>query len=335
MTTNRLLEPERWTDRRSRGASVEDLLGAALRGARAATAPSEALLARLEVGLSVDAPVSFEVGRWRAAVVVLAALLAIGGTVGAARGPLRVWAVRHGLLMGGSRSVAPSLPVSAARARAPSAASTAPSPVEVLAVAPPPVEPAPTETRPIAPALRAPRAPVHEDVVDPAAEEARILQGAFHRLRTEAAGAEAALAAIDEYDRRFPAGLLRTEARLARVEALLALGRRSDALSQLDAWDAAGAGLTRGARLARGELRADTGRCAEAAEDFAIVLAASADDGLGGRAAYGRASCALRAGDEAAAREALTRYLEGHPDGPHAAEAREVLARLGARSPSP
>jgi hypothetical protein len=147
----------------------------------------------------------------------------------------------------------------------------------------------------------------------------------------------AALAALDDYDRRFPAGLLRAEARLARVDALLRLSRRSEALALLDDWDERGLSLTRSARTTRGELRAAAGRCVEADADFSAVLAAAGatGDALAGSALYGRASCALRAGDEAAASAALTRYLAEHADGPHAIQVREALARLGGRGSPP
>jgi hypothetical protein len=167
----------------------------------------------------------------------------------------------------------------------------------------------------------------------PAAEEAAILREVFHGLRTGSAPAEAALAALDDYDRRFPSGLLRVEARVARVEALLALARRAEALALLDVWEAGGP--PRRLRVARGELRAEAGRCADAMEDFDGALGIARADELGARALYGRASCALRTGDDAAAAAALASYLEVQPDGAHAAEARVALARLAARATPP
>jgi hypothetical protein len=186
---------------------------------------------------------------------------------------------------------------------------------------------------PIVPAATAPPAAVESPLAaeSPAAEEARLLEGVFHALRSETNAADRALAMLDEHDRRFPAGLMRAEAALARVEALLALGRRAEALALLDA---AGA-LPRGSRVARGELRAEAGRCGEAIADFDGVLATSSGDERGARALYGLASCALRAGDEDGATAALRRYLDGHPDGARAVEARAALAKLLARRPAP
>jgi hypothetical protein len=183
------------------------------------------------------------------------------------------------------------------------------------------------------PAVQAGPPPVSQVVVEsPAAEEARLLNAAFHALRAESRAASA-LAALDDYERRFPVGLLRREARLARVEALLALREGAAALAVLDPLDADGTALPRSARLARGELRAEAGRCAEAVPDLDAVLASADVDDAGGRALHGLAACALRTGDAAAAVTALTRYIDVHPTGPRAAEAREALSRLGSRAP--
>src|SRR5438128_2089668 len=95
MTTKHLPEPERWTDRVP-GTSAESMLGGALRGTRAATAPSESLLARVDAGLSLRGPSGLGAPRWRVAAATFFVLLALAGTVGASRGPLRVWAAQHG-----------------------------------------------------------------------------------------------------------------------------------------------------------------------------------------------------------------------------------------------
>jgi hypothetical protein len=331
-------EPERWTERSPAGVSIEDAMGAALRVARAAVSPSEALLSRVDLGFSLHGPARRAAFRWRLALAALVVLLAAAETVGATHGSLRAWASRHGL-------VAPSVPSPASRPAAQrkshasvAAPDLAPAPSATPDVVPVAAPPAPSivvaepeaSRRPAIQPARTTRAPVDDEAPVPAAEEARLLQLVFHELRSETSAADIALTTLDDYDRRFPSGLLRGEARLARVEALLALGRRAEALAVLEAWREGGVALTRRARVTRGELRGDVGRCADADGDFAAVLTTSPDDEWAGRALYGRASCALRSGDGATATAALTRYLAAHPDGPHASEARDALARLGA-----
>jgi hypothetical protein len=338
MTTTRTSEPERWTDRSDGPGTVEDVLGDALRGARAVTTPSDAFCARIEAGLRWREPVVVR-SRWRVAAVAAVALLAVGGSVGAARGPLRAWATRHAFL---APEPAKETPETKHAARAVEARVPEPQPEPI--VAPPALmdalvaEAAPLpempRARPAVGPVAAPPTPESAVVESPAAEEARLLNAAFHALRAESR-ADAALAALDDYERRFPSGLLGREARLARVEALLALGERARALAVLDPLDADGAALPRAARVARGELRVEAGRCAEAAPDFAAALASSDEGDAGARALHGLASCALRTGDAPAAVAALTRYLEVHPSGAHAAEAREALARLSAGSRAP
>jgi hypothetical protein len=291
--------------------------------------------------------------RWRAAALAFGVLLVVGGSVGAARGSLRAWAARHGFVASEASPVETERPRSLPAHRiAPPVApspSLAPEPIAIQALpaaapprtialasatkrlrssAPLSTSPVPLEEARVEPPV-AVEAPL--PAASPAAEEARLLEGVFHALRSETDGAARALAALDDHDRRFPAGLMRAEAALARVEALLALGRRAEALALLDAPEA-GTSLPRSARLARGELRAEAGRCSDAAGDFAVVLRGPGDD-LSARALYGRASCALRSGDDASAAAALSAYLERQPDGPHAAEARTALARLRALTP--
>jgi hypothetical protein len=370
MTTTHFPEPERWTDRLAGGASAEDRLGAVLRGARLVTAPAEALLARVDAGFVLDDARVVGGFRWRFALAAVVVVLAGGGTVGAARGPLRVWAERHGLVVPAApspaarevrpaprrtaaRAVAPSLVVEPPGTVAPSLAAEPPGTVAPsLAVEPPgTVAPSLVVEPPVAavalvdepaaaraplaraPSSRAPHPALAAATESPAAEEAAILRDVFHDLRAGVTPADRTLAALDDYDRRFPSGLLRAEARVARVEALLALGRRADGLALLDGWKAGD--LPRRLRVARGELRAEAGRCADAATDFDVAVGIARDDELGGRALYGRASCALRTGDDAAAAAALAAYLDAQPDGPHTAEARRALERLAARSAPP
>jgi hypothetical protein len=162
--------------------------------------------------------------------------------------------------------------------------------------------------------------------------EAALMARAFRSLRGEHDPA-GALSLLDTHASRFPAGRLAAEASLARVEALLALGRRGEALAVLDR-DAGGRGLVAGSAagergreraLLRGELRAEAGRCTEAIADFAAADH-DAPAEIVARALWGRAACRARVGDEAAARRDLARYLIAFPAGPSAHKARRWLA---------
>jgi TolA-binding protein len=169
----------------------------------------------------------------------------------------------------------------------------------------------------------------HEARPEPVASgpsEARLMADALGRLRADG-DAAGALALLEECQRRFPNGALATEARVATAEALLSLGRRSEALRVLDRL-----GVERwphGAELAvtRGELRVAAGRHKEAIQDFS----ACADGGsacrgdLAERALFGRAGSRAKLGDETGAREDLSTYVRAFPHGRFAAAARAAL----------
>jgi hypothetical protein len=103
-----------------------------------------------------------------------------------------------------------------------------------------------------------------------------------------------ALADIDRYLRRFPAGTLRPEAQLLRVDALLLLHRSSAALAALDELDLDDNRRGLELRLVRGELRAQTD-CRAALPDFDAVIRAAPDADLSQRARRDRADCLRRA----------------------------------------
>lgn len=122
------------------------------------------------------------------------------------------------------------------------------------------------------------------------AEELALFERAT-KLQQRPQDAELAIAALREYRRRFPAGVLRNEADLALARALLASGRPEEALAVLD--DIPTQPGLRGRELGalRGELRARAGRCTEAIEDFDAVMAAGTGDAVETRASAGRAQC--------------------------------------------
>jgi tetratricopeptide (TPR) repeat protein len=134
----------------------------------------------------------------------------------------------------------------------------------------------------------------------------------------------AALAEIDDYLSSFPRGALRPEAKLARVDALLMLGRRQAALDALDQIDLDTNRRSLELRLVRGELRAQSD-CREARRDFDEVVMAAPSADLLERALRGRAACNRRVGDAAAARRDFEVYLRRFPTGRFAAEARALL----------
>ncbi len=165
---------------------------------------------------------------------------------------------------------------------------------------------------------------------DPAPEpapdsEARLVSAALAHLHGDRDGASA-LVLLAEHRRRFPSGALALEARVAEVQALLLLGRRSQALEILDHLPVSR--LPRGAELAvlRAELRAEAQRCREALADFDVCT-----DSTGcrpeaqERALYGRASCRGSLGQNGAARGDLERYLERFPHGRFAGAAARAL----------
>ena len=207
---------------------------------------------------------------------------------------------------------------------------------------PPPARPAqpssslssPSSSVPVAPAIATAAAPTRsrDDSAAPPGETRRLAQ-AFHALRVDG-DAAAALEALDQYAQRFPNGTLAPEARVARVEALLALGRTGDALPLLLAMRDRDTGLTRDVQITRAELLAEKDRCAEAMADFDDLVRADVRDVVGERALYGRAACHLRAGRTAAARQDLDRYLSVYPGGRFAGAARRAAGDLGTLSPS-
>jgi tetratricopeptide (TPR) repeat protein len=119
------------------------------------------------------------------------------------------------------------------------------------------------------------------------------------------------------------------EAVATRIDALVALGRKQEALHLLDRVSPASLPRRAERQLQRGELRASQGRWREAREDFSVVLLPGAGGAVAERALYGRALCASQLGDHDAARNDLLRYLERFPRGRFAPAA---LAALDLRS---
>jgi hypothetical protein len=207
---------------------------------------------------------------------------------------------------------------------------------------PPAEAPVPEDVRPAPPVLpaRATAAPhglrargriaATADAAPRAADAASALSGetpllgeALARLRQQH-DARSALATLDQYRARYPEGVLRHEADRARVDALLLLGRNTEALAELSALSLRPVGRDQELQLIRGELSAVTD-CARAAGDFDRILSAQAPTSLVERALQGRAACRLRLGDKAGARQDMSEYLRRFPEGRFAPEARRTL----------
>jgi hypothetical protein len=168
----------------------------------------------------------------------------------------------------------------------------------------------------------APRAAPSES---PIVAESRLLADALTLLRQRREPARA-LSALDEYERRFPKGTLAPEAAAARIDALLALGRRGEALDRLERLAIEGLPRAAELRVLRGELRAGHGELVGAASDFSAVLGMpGAPSSVVERALYGRGSSRARLGDTAGARADLQGYLKRFPRGQFAGPAGRAI----------
>jgi hypothetical protein len=156
------------------------------------------------------------------------------------------------------------------------------------------------------------------------AEETRLFRAALARLRI-AGDPHGALALLDGYAAAFPHGSYAAEASVARVDALLAAGRRADALAALRALSLAALPRRVELTVMRAELAAAAGDCAGARADFDGALAERLPPKLEERALYGRLQCRDRAGDRAGARADLDRLLARFPRGNLAQSARAAL----------
>jgi tetratricopeptide (TPR) repeat protein len=194
----------------------------------------------------------------------------------------------------------------------------APAPAVVPAPAPSAVVSARPVERPVSsrPSAAATLPPAESEL----SRESQALERALTALRRERDAARA-LVLLERYAADFPAGVLRLEADIARVDAHLALGQRAAALGILDRLPLERAGRGLELYVVRAELYAERD-CGRALGDFDRALNASPPPALEERALFGRASCRSRLGDEPGARTDLDRYLARFPNGRFAESAR-------------
>lgn len=185
-----------------------------------------------------------------------------------------------------------------------------------------PTPPAPSEPPPSAP----------EPVVPSAIAVEQALLGQAMRMLRDGHDARTALSLLAEHGERFPKGAFHAEETMLRIEALLALGQRDEALAVLDRAPLASLPNRDEQLVVRGELRAANRRWREAKQDFDEALktsglpAASAKNrDIQERALWGRASARSRLGDQAGARADLDLYLRHFPGGRFAGPATSLL----------
>lgn len=243
----------------------------------------------------------------RSSGLILLRLVVVGAVIGMTGAAAAQWATTH--IFGGQRELV--------RPRAPVVADPplVPQPSLPRATALPEEVTLPVEVAPEPEVLNAP-APSSPSVQSSRlGQEAASLQVALSALR--AGGKERAanaLMAIDQHLRTFPGGTLELEARVARVDALLVLGRRQAAKLELAALPIENVGRNRELRLIRAELRADDD-CASALGDFQVLLDQPLPAAWQERALFGRGACLLRMGDRAGAERDFLRYLQQFPSG--------------------
>ena len=188
-----------------------------------------------------------------------------------------------------------------------------------------PLEPAVVEAAPVAPepaASAAFPAPAPSVQSSRLGQEAASLEAALSALKAGGkTNASRALQALDQHLRQFPGGALELEARGARVDALLLLGRRQEARRELSALPIENVGRKNELRLIRAELRADDD-CRAALSDFQVLVDQALPAAWAERALFGRGACLLKLGDKAGAQRDFARYLERFPDGRFATQIR-------------
>lgn len=250
---------------------------------------------------------------------MLVRLVAVGVVIGVTGAAAAQWAavhwfgMQHELATPHERSVVkapPAPPEAVDRAK--------------LAVAPTPALPEPVSESASSAALpiQAPPALPASSAGSRLGQEAASLEAALSALKAGGKGnAARALLELDQHLQKFPGGTLELEARVARVDALLVLGRRHEARRELTSLPIEQVGRKSELRLIRAELRADDD-CRAALTDFQVLVDQALPSAWAERALFGRGACLLKLGDQAAAYRDFDRYLERFPSGRFAQQIR-------------
>lgn len=254
-------------------------------------------------------------GASRGAGLVLLRLVAVGVVIGVAGAAGAQWAsvrwfgAQEPMVTKSAESAAaPAAPLPRSQSRARGPALAAPAVAE-----PPQPEPAAVA------ALPAPAASAQSSRLG---QEAASLAAALSALKAGGKdNAARALQGIDQHLQKFPRGALELEARVARVDALLVLGRRQEARRELTALPIESVGRKNELRLIRAELRADDD-CRAALSDFQVLVEQSLPGAWAERALFGRGACLLKLGDKLAAERDFARYLQQFPAGRFAGQIR-------------
>lgn len=308
----------RWSDRAAGGTLPEDRAAEMFRSAQPLAEPSAVALSRIHARIREQLAPRPRLGvraGWKVLIALLAIVAVEIGAVALVR-KLSSWA-----------EIRPAPPPA----------------LKPISVAAPESPPPPTLSTPATPApskpssvrLKAkrksdlvvrqqespPPAPADSDL----SKESQLLRAAIARLeRRDASGA---LRDLDQHRAQFPDGVLTEEASVLRVNALLAVGRRAEALLLLEHLERGG--LDRFARapelrILHAELLAEGSRCSEALPLFESSLAPNLEEPIRERALYGRASCRAAVGNHAGSREDMIRYLQLYPRGRFAHLARDA-----------
>ena len=223
-------------------------------------------------------------------------------------------------------------------ARATSIAAEAPAPHTADTPAPSPLAPNQVTAAPPEPAAGSnagsTRMAAPPPFAAPPETEAHLLAQALSSLR-QGKDPRAALATLDRYARLFPRGVLEDEALRTRVEATMALPDARAALVLLDGRTSFRGTLGADLLIARAELRANAGRCADARGDFAQVLAGAPARDVEERASSAkRSACSAWGWVGARAEEDIAAYRRRFPHGRFSSEIERLSSGSGgARRP--
>jgi TolA-binding protein len=343
MTSRSSSDPRRWREAASADSGVEAEIGAAIRAAASAPPWNDLRVAHVRQRVVRGAAGGHEAAmpparafRRRPAWALAVACVLLGAAASALAGYAIKARKRQappaatvaGATMPGPKRARASVPLAK---RLPPVAETTLALSDAAPAAETTPAPAPAATRARLRRSAAPpaEAPVAAAGAAPPRGEAEELAEALRLLRGQD-DAPGALARLDDFQMRHPTAMLAREAVLARVEALLSLGRDAAALEALDGLALDGADVDRPVALARAELRAAAGRCAGAIADFTRARGGAGDgnDAVAARALYGEGVCHLRAADRSAARAAFEMYVSRFPDGPRRSDVDRALADM-------